>query len=113
MEIAYNQNNLIIGEMKKTFEHDIQKVIALKDKVLVLLSIPQNDDTIDNIFAFSHNAETIWRVESLKNLYPNEINLPYEYMDKEGDIIKAIDFYGRRYFINVENGHIVKRDFVK
>jgi len=113
MEITYDQNHLIIGDMKKTFKHDIQKVIVLKDKAVVLLSIPQNDDTIDNIFALSHEVETIWQAESLKKLYPDEINLPYEYMDEEGDIIKATDFYGRRYFINVENGHIIKRDFVK
>lgn len=113
MKITYNQNRLVIGDITKIFKHDIQKIIDLKDRVVVLLSIPQNDDTIDNIFALSHNAENIWQVESLKKLYPNEINLPYEYMDEDDDMIKATDFYGRRYFINVKDGHIIKRDFVK
>ena len=84
------------------------------NKILVLLSIPQKDtETIDNIYAVSDKGNIIWRSESLKQLYPDQINLPYEYMTVNGSEIEATDFYGRRYFINIKDGRIIKRDVVK
>lgn len=114
MEVTSNQCDLIVDGKKKRFTHEIKEISVLKDKILVLLSIPQDDkETIDNIYAVSYDGEIIWRVESLKKLYSSQINLPYEYMTVNGSEIQATDFYGRRYFIDIENGHIKKRDVVK
>lgn len=114
MKITYNHKFLFIGNIKKEFKHEIQEIKILVDKILVLLLIPHDDnETIDNIYAVSYDGEIIWQSESLKQLYPSQINLPYEYMTVNTNEIQAIDFYGRRYFIDVINGRIKKRDFVK
>ena len=114
MEITYNDNCLCIGSIIKEFAHEIKKVQISDNKILVLLLIPQEDtETIDNIYAVSDEGNIIWRSESLKQLYPDQINLPYEYMTVNGSEIEATDFYGRRYFINIKDGRIIKRDVVK
>lgn len=114
MEVTYNERCLNIGNIKKEFAHVIGKVQVSNSKILVLLSIPQDDnETIDNIYAVSDKGDIIWRSESLKQLYPNQINLPYEYMTVNNDEIQATDFYGRRYFINIADGKVKKRDVVK
>lgn len=114
MEITYNNNCLCIGNIRKEFAYEIKKVQIFDNKILVLLSIPQEDtETIDNIYAVSDKGNIIWRSESLKQLYPDQINLPYEYITVNGSEIEATDFYGRRYFINIKDGRIIKRDVVK
>lgn len=114
MEITYNERCLNIGNIKKEFIHVIEKVQVIDNKIIVLLSIPQEDtETIDNIYAVSDKGDMIWRSESLKELYPNQINLPYEYMTIDNNEIQATDFYGRRYFIDIKDGKIKKRDVVK
>ncbi len=114
MEVTYNKKCLKIDNIKKEFTHTIEKIQVKDNKILVLLSIPQDDnETIDNIYAVSEKGDIIWRSESLEKLYPNQINLPYEYMTVNHDEILATDFYGRRYFIDIKDGKIKKRDVVK
>jgi len=100
MEVTYKEKCLNIDNIKKEFTYTFEKIQVQDNKILVLLSIPQDDnETIDNIYAVSDKGDVIWRSESLKQLYPNQINLPYEYMTVNSDEILATDFYGRRYFI--------------
>lgn len=114
MEINYNQKNLFIGDVKRDFEYEISRIEVLEDMILVLLTIPQSDNNaIDNIYAVSYEGKIIWRVESLKKLYPDQLNLPYDYMTVDSGKAYAVDFYGRRYFFNIYDGKIIKRDVVK
>ncbi|MEG0314855.1 MAG: hypothetical protein RR646_06310 [Erysipelotrichaceae bacterium] len=60
MEISYNERCLKIGNIKKEFMHVIEKVHKIDNKIIVLLSIPQEDtETIDNIYAVSDNGDMI------------------------------------------------------
>lgn len=82
----------------------------MKNKVIVLLSIPYHDNTLDNIYAVSEDLEILWRVESMAVDYPR---LPYEQMIIHGEEIQATDFYGIRIFISGKTGKIIKKDIVK
>lgn len=114
MNILFNQKELTVNNNRISFSHEIKDISVLSDKIIVLLDIPYSDnDTINNIYAVSYMGKIIWRSEDLKQLYPKQINLPYDYITVYEDIVQAVDFYGRRYFINVENGYVIGRDIVK
>lgn len=111
MNIKSNKNVLNIDGKK--FGYKIKDILTISDLTILLLEIPINDDTIDNIFALNSDGEVVWRVESLHLLYPEKINLPYEYITLEGNVLRATDFYGRRYSIHWQTGKVTGRDIVK
>lgn len=110
MNISYNGKVLIIDGNSIEFSHEIRQVEMIKNMVIVLLAIPQNDNTLDNIYAVSGKADVLWRVKSMLVDYTR---LPYEQMVIHGDEIRATDFYGRRVFISENTGEIIKKDIVK
>lgn len=114
MNINYENNKLNIGNIQIDFVNKIKEIYTLLDKIIVLLEIPQADkETIDNIYAVSFNGDILWQSESLKTRYPNQLNLPYEYMTVNNNEIQATDFYGRMYVIDAQLGHIKRREIVK
>jgi len=110
MNNSYKGKNIIVHGNSIDFSHEIRQVEIIKNKVIVLLEIPHNDNTLDNIYALSDTAEVIWRVKKLIVDYPR---LPYEQMVIQGDEIRATDFCGRRVFISENTGQILKKDIVK
>lgn len=110
ISFAYNNKELIINNFKVAFDYPIRDARQLDKNIIILLSIPYNDDTIDNLFLVNIQGEVVWRSQNLKELYPKEKLLPYEQMIINEQEIRVSDFYGRRYFINLSNGKIIKRD---
>lgn len=110
MDVSCKDNRLTIDGKSIEFSYEIRQIEMFENKIIVLLSIPQNDNTIDNIYAVSDTGNILWRVESLVVKYPK---LPYEQMVVHGDEIRATDFYGRRVFISGNTGLIIKKDIVK
>lgn len=113
INFAVNNNNLMINNHSVDFPYPIRDVKKLGEKVIVLLAIPFNENTVDNLYAVSEYGEIVWQSQCLKDVYPEERLLPYEQMVISNQEIRAIDFYGRRYYINAANGKIIKRDITK
>ena len=110
---SYKGNSLKIGERSKEFTYLIRDAKLCKDKVIVLLEIPFKDDEINNLYALNEKCEIIWKVEDLKAIFKSQVLLPYEQMIIEDNIVIVSDFYGRRYYINCDDGKIIKRDITK
>lgn len=110
---SYQDNILNIGIHKIEFSHIIRDVKLSGDKLIILLEIPSNDDTINNLYALNNEGVILWQAEDLKEVYNNQRLMPYEQMSIETQEIRVSDFYGRRYFINSDDGKIVKRDIMK
>lgn len=113
ISFAYKNNNLLINNYTVDFQYPIRDVKRLDKNVIVLLSIPFNENFLDNLYLVSGYGEIVWQSQSLKEIYPTERLLPYEQMTIENQEIRVTDFYGRRYFINAANGKIMKRDITK
>lgn len=112
-KISYKDNVLIINNSQVKFLHSIRSIKQVGNKILVLLAIPNNDKTINNLYAINYQGEIIWQSQDLNEIYVNQRVLPYEQIVVNDQEIKATDFYGRRYFININTGKIIKRDIVK
>lgn len=108
--MKYKENTITIGDFKRKFDFNIRKVVETRGYFVILLSIPFDNNSIDNIYGIDESSLKLWRVE--RN---NEWSgLPYENMNitTDGNIF-ATDFYGRGVLIDSENGRILDRKITK
>ncbi len=114
MEIKIDKNVLTLNGKNIKFDHDIRQFKTVGNDVVVLLAIPNNDNTLDNIYCYGSYGIIKWQVQPIKDVYPELKQVfPYEQMSVIDDQISASDFYGRRFFINISDGKITKKDVVK
>lgn len=114
LNIQIDKNILVLNNKTIKFSHDIRQFKTFGDDVIVLLSIPGNDNTLDNIYCYSGNGIIKWQVQPLKDAFPELKQVfPFEQMNITDDKISATDFYGRRFIINPKDGKILSKDIVK
>ena len=99
--------------LNKRFDHEIREVVEYENCYIVLLSVPFDENMVNNIFCLDDQLNIKWRAEDLDKKYPEKNNLPYEQMTLRKGVIKATDFYGRCYLLNVSNGKIIDMTIVK
>lgn len=109
-----DKNVLIVNKHRVEFQYNIQNVISIGKKLVVLLDVPFDITLLDNVFAVSYEGEIIWRIQNPSEVYPISDRLPYEYMrlDDLSNLV-VTDFVGIRYTVNPVNGTIIGRDCVK
>lgn len=115
MKTHVNKKFLYMNGHKIDFDFEIQKVIEWKDSVIILVDIPYSDkNSINNIYAFNEDGTFKWRVEDLRNRFPNMQGfLPYLSLRLNDGMLAANDFMGRRYFISPDTGHIERVTITK
>lgn len=114
MEIKIENNILTLNKKTIKFDHNIRQFKTVGDDVIVLLAIPNNDNTLDNIYCYGSYGIIKWQVQPIKDVFPELKQVfPYEQMSIIDDKISASDFYGRRFLINISDGKIVQKDIVK
>lgn len=114
MEIQTNDNILKLNGKEIKFSHNIRQVQTYGSDVIVLLSIPNNDDTLDNIYCYGSYGIIKWQVQPIKEAFPElKQAFPFEQMSLIEDQLSASDFFGRRFFINLADGKLTKKDVVK
>ena len=108
-----NGNELEIDGQTILFDAPIRDVKIAGNLAVVLLSIPFESDETDNLYAVDTSGQIRWRSQRLRERFPNEKLLAYEQITVLENRLFATDFYGRRYAIDLWNGNILGRDFVK
>lgn len=114
INIQINKNILVLNGKEIKFDHNIRQFKTVGDDVVVLLAIPNNDNTLDNIYCYASYGIIKWQVQPIKEAFPEMKQVyPFEQMSVIDGQISASDFYGRRFIIDPETGHITKKDIVK
>lgn len=115
MDIKFEGNKLSLPFNKISFKHDIDNVIEAKGRIVVLLDIPNDDDTIDNIFALDINGKKLWRVQPLKEYNSNITQFsPYVGIGLlENGNITATNYFGMSYEISIADGKILNATLTK
>lgn len=100
-------NTVTINGQQVNFSYSIREAKVIDELLVILLSIPFNDNTTENLYAVTPKGDIAWRVQKPKNKILNP--MPYENIsvNKQNQII-VTDFYGRGYIINPKNGEIIK-----
>lgn len=63
--IKLHKNALYINDELITFDFDIDTLIVMDDKIIVLLDIPYDSSELDNIYAVNLSGKIIWRIEKV------------------------------------------------
>ena len=113
--ISYVDNVLTLPNKNVKFPFDIDSLLVYNGVFVVLLDIPNEDDTIDNIFALDIDGKKLWRVHSVSKVYPNVRQFsPYIGMTlSENGNVSATNFFGVNYEISIEDGSILSKRMVK
>ena len=109
MDIEFEENKLKLPFNKVSFKQNIDNVLESKGRIIVLLDIPNDDDTVDNIFALDINGKKLWRVQQLSDFNPNITKFsPYVGMSLlENGNISATNYFGMSYEISIVDGKIL------
>ena len=55
-------NELNVNENYVNFPYPIRDVKVINNTLIVLLDIPQNDNTVDNLYAVNDKGAVIWHI---------------------------------------------------
>lgn len=108
-------NNFIVE-----FKHNIQDVIFWDGIYIVLLSIPNEVNEVDNIYGVNSDGEVIWEIENPTKAFKlNKKEQGYNYMalsiyvhmnvSAEG-VFTANTYFGMRYIFDYKTGKILKKE---
>lgn len=126
MEVMMDTNYEVIEKTLKTdnftvnFEHNIQDVILWDKIYIILLSIPNEVEEVDNIYGVNLSGKVIWRIENpVKAFNLKEEEQGYDYMvssiyvlmhlSAEG-VFTANTFGGMRYIFDYKTGKLLKQE---
>lgn len=107
--VKIHQNTIDVDNKQICFPHHIGTVLEMETQVIVLLTIHNCCDEIDNIYSIGLDAKIQWKIQSNPVLHRYR-NTPFVGMHMKDDRIIANDFYGIRYIIDPKNGYIIGRD---
>lgn len=115
MTITFSQydNEIVVGNNKIVFDHNIRYVIEVNDTLIVLLEIPNNVTYLNNVFGINKIGEIKWRIQSVSDVFPVKNQLPFENLMVNGTDVFVSDFYGRSFSLNPTNGEILSSDVAR
>ena len=71
------------------------------------------DGGYDNVFCYTQDLQLFWRIKPAPVAIGGTARSPYVGVDIVEGNCRAIDFYGRRFKVNLENGEIISKDIVR
>ncbi|WP_294449507.1 hypothetical protein [uncultured Ruminococcus sp.] len=107
--IKIHENALYINDELVTFDFNIDTLIIMDTKIIVLLDIPYDSNELDNIYAVDFKGKIIWRVEKAAKKYPKLRHDPYVGISMLDEKLLARQFYGQRYIIDPDTGKLIER----
>lgn len=109
IDVKFRKNTLFVEGNTLNFDFEVGNAFEVNNNVVFLLKIPNDNDTLKNIYCLNSNCQFLWQVQSVLEVYPDlKVELPFENMTmRENGNISASDFYGRNFDIDASNGKIL------
>lgn len=104
-------------QIKIITKYSIKKVVEIEEKYIVLQKIPRVQlgyDELNNIVCYDKSGNIKWQISNKlpANIISSE-QVPYVDIRIENDTLLAIDFWGRRFSVNIETGQLEEVVVVK
>lgn len=112
-KVNYSKNVVYTNSKEVIFKYDILEIEEVGDKILVLLKIEPGCNELDNLYCISNNGDMLWRIESANENYAGKLRFPYFGISSINLKHSVVDFYGRRFFFDIDSGKIIGKDIVK
>lgn len=98
------------GKMIREFPYAIEKYTSWKDKVLVMLNIPEGEIYNENIFCFTANGKFIWQIEKKEEF---DKDCPFTGMSFNGEQFTPYKQCGVLTTVDMETGAIMSSKLIK
>lgn len=102
-------NEIHVNNVHHLFDYRIDCVMFRNEAIIILLDIPYEDNSKDNLYAISFDGKLLWRVESIDKFLPHKNNQCYCNIHYVYDKLIVSDFSGKVFEINLETGKIIKQ----
>ena len=105
-------NKMIIDGEKWKFKEKISEAICYYDKIVVVFKT-KKEDGCDNVYCYNKKGKFLWRIKPVPREIGGTIKTSYVGVGVIGDACKVVDFYGRRFTVNMHDGNVISMDIVK
>lgn len=108
LDVQFRKNTLFVNKKPINFDFTIGNALVVDNKIVFLLEIPQNNDTLRNIYCLNADCHFLWQVQSVLEAYPEiEEEIPFTNLAlRENGTLTASDFFGRNFDIDHKTGKI-------
>lgn len=107
------QNKKILLDGKELqFNNRIIEAAEHEGKVVIVFETDE-DGGYDNVFCYTLDLRLLWRIKPAPVAIGGTARSPYVGVDIVDGDGRVIDFYGRRFLVNIQNGEIISKDIVR
>lgn len=108
IDVQFRKNTLFVNKKPINFDFEIGNAFTVDDRIVFMLQIPQNDDTLQNIYCLNVDGQFLWQVQSVLEAYPElREEIPFVHIAlREDGTLTASDFFGRNFDIDSVTGQI-------
>lgn len=117
-DIKLNKCICIINNKEIKLKYPIKMFEKINDLYIILLNIPTRielgAEELNNIVCYNDKGSFVWRID---NKLPNKIvsneQSPYVAIQIQKNILRATDFFGRRFRVNFADGQLLEYEIVR
>jgi len=110
MKIQHNK--IFVGDKVLQFNDKIIEAVEYAGKVVIVFETDE-DDGYDNVFCYTLDSKLLWRIKQAPIDIGGTARSPYVGVDVFEGKCRAIDFFGRRFWVDMQNGQILSKDIVR
>ena len=110
LEIQHDK--VMLEDKVLQFNKIIIEAAEYDGKVVVVFETDE-DDGYDNIFCYTIDSKLLWRIKQTPVDIGGTARCQYVGVDVTNGKCRAIDYYGRRFLVDMENGQILSKDIVR
>lgn len=99
-----------IGSGIVSLDYSIMQTIETEEEVFVLLKTPCSEDGLNNVYSFNKQGNMNWRINVHFEEYGINLRFPFTLISIIDGDLYAIDFYERRFKIDIKTGNSLKYD---
>lgn len=111
MEVIENIVKLDNGT-ELAFENKIYEAAVWKDKIVIVIQTDL-ENGFDNLYCYKFDQTLLWRIKQVPQKIGGTARTTYVGVEINNGICKAIDFFGRRFTVDLDNGEIIGKVIVK
>ena len=110
MEIKHNK--ILLGDKTLQFNNKIIEAVEYGNKIMIVFDTDE-DGGYDNVFCYTSDSRLLWRISPAPIDIGGTARSPYVGVDVIDGNCRVIDFFGRRFLVDMENGQIYSKDIVR
>ena len=110
--MQYDKNKILINDKEYTFKNNILEAVSIGEKLIIVFDTDE-DGGYDNVYCYDYNQTKLWRIQPVPKKIGGTARVPYVGVNIKDKICRVVDFFGRRFVINIDNGCITLMDIVR